>query len=152
MADDVSEPEVVDGVVVREAAPIERRAATPVAVQAAAVAGASIVAGATAVVLAKGVARAARAPRRTIGAGSRTTTPSTTTRSHTSTAIDRETKQRRQRARGSRCRTGHGATTDPPLGSWGGKVEWQPMRELDQLPNLAVPRHRPDLEARCPPP
>jgi len=64
MADDLTEPEVVDGIVVREAAPIERRAAAPVAVQAAAVAGASIVAGATAVVLAKGVARAARAPRR----------------------------------------------------------------------------------------
>lgn len=66
MADELiePEPEVVDGIVVREPAPIERRAATPVAVQAAAVAGASIVAGATAVVLAKGVARAARAPRR----------------------------------------------------------------------------------------
>jgi len=68
MSDEVTqpqpEPEVVDGVVVREPAPIERRAATPVAMQAAAVAGASLVAGATAVVLAKGMARAARAPRR----------------------------------------------------------------------------------------
>ncbi len=65
MADELSnEPEVVDGVVVREPGSVGRRASAPVAVQAAAVAGASIVAGATAVVLAKGVARAARAPRR----------------------------------------------------------------------------------------
>lgn len=77
MADDItqaqseSEPEVVDGVVVREAAPLERRVAGPMAMQAAAVAGASIVAGATAVVLAKGVARAARAPRRRSGSSLR---------------------------------------------------------------------------------
>jgi hypothetical protein len=52
------EPEVVDGVVVREPAPIERRLATaPVHVQAVAVAGASLVAGVTAVALAKGAAR-----------------------------------------------------------------------------------------------
>jgi len=69
MADELSqpEPEVVDGVVVRDPAPIERRSTTPVAMQAAAVAGASLVAGATAVVLAKGMARAARAPRRRSG-------------------------------------------------------------------------------------
>jgi hypothetical protein len=59
------EPEVVDGVVVREAAPVQRRSVAPVTVQAVAVAGASLVAGATAVVLAKGMARAARSPRRT---------------------------------------------------------------------------------------
>ncbi|HWV84823.1 MAG TPA: hypothetical protein VNZ62_05200 [Capillimicrobium sp.] len=59
-----AEPEIVDGVIVRDSAALERRPATPVAVQAAAVAGASLVAGATAVMLAKGVARAARAPRR----------------------------------------------------------------------------------------
>lgn len=57
------EPEVVDGVVVREPAPVPRRSVAPVTVQAAAVAGASLVAGATAVVLAKGVARAVTAPR-----------------------------------------------------------------------------------------
>ncbi len=51
------EPEVLDGVVVREPAPLERRAAAPVAVQAAAVAGASLLAGATAVALVKGAAR-----------------------------------------------------------------------------------------------
>jgi hypothetical protein len=58
------EPEVVDGVVVRDPAPIERRSVAPVTVQAAAVAGASLVAGATVVVLAKGVARAVSSPRR----------------------------------------------------------------------------------------
>jgi hypothetical protein len=60
-----AEPEIVDGVIVREPAPVERRSVAPLTVQAAAVAGASLVAGATAVVLAKGVARAARGPRRT---------------------------------------------------------------------------------------
>jgi hypothetical protein len=59
-----AEPEVLDGVVVREPAPVERRSVAPMTVQAAAVAGASIVAGATAVVLAKGVARAVTSPRR----------------------------------------------------------------------------------------
>jgi hypothetical protein len=55
------EAEVVDGVVVREPAPIERRPTTPVTVQAAAVAGASLVAGATAVALVKaGVRRRSR--------------------------------------------------------------------------------------------
>lgn len=49
--------EVVDGVVVREPAPIERIASAPVAVQAAAVAGAGIVAGASAILLAKGAVR-----------------------------------------------------------------------------------------------
>jgi hypothetical protein len=58
-----SEPEVVDGVVVREAAPIERRSAAPVSVQAAAVAGASIVVGATAVALVRGALRMTRRPR-----------------------------------------------------------------------------------------
>jgi hypothetical protein len=58
------EPEIVDGIVVHEPAPVQRRSVSPVTVQAAAVAGASLVAGATAVVLAKGVARAARSPRR----------------------------------------------------------------------------------------
>lgn len=53
----VDDVEVVDGIVVREAAPIERRSAGPVAVQAAAVAGAGIVAGASAILLAKGAAR-----------------------------------------------------------------------------------------------
>jgi hypothetical protein len=49
--------ELVDGVVVREAHPLERVSAAPVAMQAAAVAGASFVAGATAIVLAKGLVR-----------------------------------------------------------------------------------------------
>jgi hypothetical protein len=54
----LTEPEVVDGVIVREPAPIERRlASAPVPLQAAAVAGASLVAGATAVALARGVSR-----------------------------------------------------------------------------------------------
>jgi len=57
------EPEVVDGVVVREAAPIERRSVAPVSVQAAAVAGASLVAGATAVALLRGALRMSRRPR-----------------------------------------------------------------------------------------
>lgn len=57
------EPEVVDGVVVREAAPIERRPTAAVSVQAAAVAGASIVAGATAVALVRGALRMTRRPR-----------------------------------------------------------------------------------------
>jgi hypothetical protein len=52
-----TEPEVVDGVVVREAAPLERLTGAPVGVQAAAVAGASFVAGATAIVLAKSAVR-----------------------------------------------------------------------------------------------
>lgn len=51
------QPEVVDGVVLREPAPIEPRPPAPVAVQAAAVAGASFVAGATAIALVRGVAR-----------------------------------------------------------------------------------------------
>jgi hypothetical protein len=57
------EPEVVDGVVVREAAPIERRHGAPVSVQAAAVAGASVVAGVTAVALVRGALRLTRGPR-----------------------------------------------------------------------------------------
>ncbi|MBX5442216.1 MAG: hypothetical protein IRZ32_11910 [Solirubrobacteraceae bacterium] len=61
-----AEPEVVDGVVVRDepGRALERRSVAPLTVQAAAVAGASLVAGATAVVLARGVARVARSPRR----------------------------------------------------------------------------------------
>ncbi len=58
-----SEPEVVDGVVVREPAPIERRSVAPVTVQAAAVAGASLVAGATAVALVRGAVHLATRPR-----------------------------------------------------------------------------------------
>ncbi len=49
--------EVVDGVVVRDAAPLERFTGAPMGVQAVAVAGASFVAGATAIVLAKGAVR-----------------------------------------------------------------------------------------------
>lgn len=53
----VEEVEVVDGVVVRETAALERRSAAPVAVQAAAVAGAGLVVGAGAILLAKGAVR-----------------------------------------------------------------------------------------------
>ncbi|HEY8584561.1 MAG TPA: hypothetical protein VIL49_16495 [Capillimicrobium sp.] len=56
-AEQVEQVEVVDGIVVHEAAPIERRSAGPVAVQAAAVAGAGLVAGAGAILLAKGAVR-----------------------------------------------------------------------------------------------
>jgi hypothetical protein len=65
---DVEEVEVVDGVIVREAAPIERIASAPVAVQAAAVAGAGLVAGASAILLAKGaVRRRSRGPSLRLG-------------------------------------------------------------------------------------
>ncbi|HEU4658832.1 MAG TPA: hypothetical protein VFR97_14985 [Capillimicrobium sp.] len=66
----VEQVEVVDGVVVHEAAPIERRSAAPVAKQAAAVAGAGLVAGAGAILLAKGAVRR-RANRGTIRLGGR---------------------------------------------------------------------------------
>ena len=57
------EPEVVDAVVVREAAPVARRPTAVVSVQAAAVAGASVVAGVTAVALVRGALRMAHRPR-----------------------------------------------------------------------------------------
>lgn len=66
----VEQVEVVDGVVVREAAPLERRSAGPVAVQAAAVAGAGLVAGAGAILLAKGAVRR-RSNRGTLRLGGR---------------------------------------------------------------------------------